>query len=134
MALLHDADYDGTILQRNMANADYQYRYPRMQSMAQVRVKPYRDQYIDLTSDPYAGDRSSDEDDSHVSGDSVRAYVNRLLFNAALKMTGEHVHNQDAGEDAQKCRYYFIFSSISACVVCCHFFVCVCCCFLLEYN
>ena len=139
MALLHDADYDGTILQRNMANADYLYRYPRMQSMAQVRVKPYRDEYMDLTSDPYAGDRSSDEDDSHVSGDSVRAYVNRLLFNAALKMTGEHVHNQGAGEDTKKCNYYFFFSSISAFVVCCRFlwgFLCflfVCCFFVVVF-
>ena len=104
--MLHEADYDDAIRQRNMAYADYLCRYPRMQSMAQVKLKPYRDEYTDLSSDPYAGDRSSDDEDRrHVADDSVRAYVNKLLFNAALDVNEEHMYDQDAVEDTQICKY-----------------------------
>ena len=109
MAFVHEADYDGYVRQGNLTDGDNAYRYPRMHSMAQVRVKPYRDEYMNLASDPYAGDRSSDDEDNrHIPDDSVRAYVNRLLFKAALKMNGEHVQTQGAAEDLHaKCKYFF---------------------------
>ena len=77
--------------------------------MVEIPIKPYSDEYIDLSSDPYADDESSDDENyQDVDDDCLTSYVNRLLFNSALDVEDERQYCQDEAVDLEKSKKFSV--------------------------
>ena len=82
---------------RNASFSRYVSTLSRMQPMVELPLRPYRDEFFDLSYDPYG-----EEFDNEVDDRTLGSYVNTMVFNSALGVVDDRQCCGNGDENFEK--------------------------------